>query len=185
MAATLPINPVSFKKGDFIKNKQQHGSFAIFEGRDVTPSTYVTRHYSLALYYNPKKYMLQENGSWDYSPTLEVSTPSEPCKTDVDTMREDYWWGPCSDSEVMTAMQILYDNGYIYDPDTMTLTDRVSGKVIRQLADPTPSYNGEKIKPITKGLRHSLHSCIHFKAARTSYNSGNNYYHDQYYPHWD
>lgn len=166
---TVPIKSKIFKKGDFIKNKQRNGSFAIFEGKDSTSANYAIKHYSLALYYEPKKYTCLGDGVWGYVPSLEVSTPSNGCATDVDTDKEDYWWGLCTEEEISAALQIIYDNGYIYDRDAMTIINRKNGKTVRRLTTPQPSYKGEIIKPITIILKKALHSCIHFK--RSSYSS--------------
>ena len=85
-----------FNAGDFLKRDSKHGSFMIYEGQNISDSSY--KKMTLLCYFDPEKYMMTSMG-YHQVPNLEVSKKGKRCSETIDTEKEDYWVKVCSPKE--------------------------------------------------------------------------------------
>lgn len=162
-----------FEKGDFLKYDNKPGSFAIFEGIDLMPTYQYTKKYSVVVFFDPSKYCENENGcGWGTRPYLEVVKPNKPCEKTLDTLEEDYFWKVCTPREKEMALATLEEYGYEWDEENLELIEQTSGKVVYKIIVPKLEYNGDIIKPISKGNKKQLKNYV---LSKNTYSYGNNY----------
>jgi hypothetical protein len=139
-----------FSRGDFLKKNNKKGSFMIYEGNNISDSSY--KRMTLVCIYDPEKYMMGSLG-YEQKPHLEVGTTSKPCLETIDTEQEDYWISICTDNEKEQAIDILAKYGYYWNAESMELIKIETGEVIRKLVIPDNTYHGEVIKPTSDKFR--------------------------------
>ncbi len=153
-----------FKRGDFIKYKVYNDNitFGIFEGNDVSFSEW-SKKYSLALYYESKKYCQDPEPSrgWDYREVLDTSNNTKHCAKVIDTLVEDSWWSLCDEKEKKNAIATLERLHYHWDEKNLTLTSTETNEVVYKIHIPQPpSYNGEVVKPTACDLKTKLKHAV-------------------------
>ena len=139
-----------FKQGDFLKKNNKEGSFMIYEGNNMSETTY--KKMTLICCYDPEKYMMTSAG-YSHVPHLEVATPTKRCEETIDTEQEDYWISICSDEERMRAERILLRYGYEWDAESLSLVDVETGEVVKKIVIPDNTYYGQIIKPISDAFK--------------------------------
>lgn len=173
----------TFNKGDFLKYTSYSATgadvfrFGIFEGIDLEPSYQYTKKYSLAVFYDGRKYCQEKDGSgWDYRAVLEVTKNGKYCEKTIDTLCEDTWWAICTPEEKERAIRILALYGYEWNEELMSLIDTNTGEVVHKIIVPKLEYKGDTIKPIREDLKNKLkHSVI----SKNTY-TASPYYHNRY-----
>lgn len=148
----------AFKQGDFLKKNNKEGSFMIYEGNNVSETTY--KKMTLVCCYDPEKYMMTSAG-YSHVPNLEVSKNGKRCDETIDTEQEDYWISICSEEERLRAERILLKYGYEWDAENLLLIDTETGEVVKKITIPDNTYYGQIIKPISDAFKAILKSfCI-------------------------
>jgi hypothetical protein len=142
-----------FEKGSFIKRKTKEGGFMIFEGNDVSTSSF--KQYTTLCEYDPYKYKMTSIG-YDHVPNLEIATRTMKCDVTVDTDCEDYWIVLCTEEEKKRAIQILSSYGYYWDEENLCMIDKETGEVIKKIITPDNTYYGQIIKPISEAFKAML-----------------------------
>ena len=135
-----------FNKGDFLTKNNKKGSFMIYEGNNLSDTSY--KRMTLVCYYDPEKFEMGAIG-YEQKPSLEVATKYKACTTTIDTEEEDYWIHICSDQEREEAMNVLAKYGLYWDEQGQQLVHMETGEVIRKITTPDNKYYGQVIKPIT------------------------------------
>ena len=163
-----------FNRGDFLKKDSKKGSFMIYEGNNLSDTSY--KKMTLICYYDPEKYVLGPVG-YETKPSLEIASNEKPCVTTIDTEQEDFWIKKCSEKEKQDALAILRDKYKLeWIEETLTLVDMETGDIIRKVAIPDNSYYGQVIHPITDGFKDLLKEAT-IKKLTPSYSSSNYEYH--------
>ena len=145
-----------FIPGDFITNSNKPGSFAIFEGIESESISSTYKKYSVIAYYDPRKYMELPDGSWGSIPNMDVATSTTRCDQLVDGDSDSFWWSVCTPQEKERALGILEDYGYYWNEDLLSIIDKKTGEIVRNIIQPKIEYNGETVKPISKKLKNLL-----------------------------
>lgn len=165
-----------FTQGDFLRKKNKKGSFMIYEGNNISESSY--KRMTLICIYDPEKFVMGDMG-YEQKPTLEVANKQKPCTETIDTEEEDYWVAICTPEEKEEALNILSEYGLYWNEETLELTDMTTGEVVRKITVPDNTYHGEVIKPTTNKFRELARKYCSSKLV-PSYNS-QNHYPDYYY----
>jgi hypothetical protein len=170
------------KPGDFIKRNNKDGSFMIFEGKNISETTY--KRLTLVCEYDPEKYMMTEAG-YSHVPHLDMGTPTKRCEATIDTEREDYWISLCSDEERLRAERILLRYGYEWDAENLRMIDLETGEIVKKIITPDDTYYGQIIKPISDAFKAMLKRFCITKNKPTyspqyGYNGGGEYGWDGY-----
>lgn len=177
----------SFKKGDFITNKNKPGSFAIFEGIEAESYTTVKK-YSVIACYDPSKYKQLSNGRYACVPYLDVATRTERCEQTVDGDTSSYWWRLCSDKEKKMAIKLLEDYGFGWDAESKSIVKKDTGEIVRTIIEPKIEYNGQIVKPISRRLKELLRKvCNDITKKKYAYSYSHNDYYNEFwgYDCWD
>ena len=170
----------TFKKGDFITFDNKPGSFVIFEGIDISTTSY--KKLSVIANYDPSKYRQHEDGTYRTSPFLEVATKFTRCEKTVDEEKETYWVRLCTEAEKGKALEKLAEYGYGWDEENLAITNKNTGELIRKVVEPKVEYHGEIIRPITEKFKKLLRLfCVESNKKKYSY-SGTGYPYGRY---WD
>lgn len=140
----------AFRRGDFLTKNNKKGSFMIYEGNNLSESTY--KRMTLVCLYDPEKYVMGDVG-YETKPYLEVASINKPCTETVDTEQEDYWISICTDIQKQEALNILAKYGYYWKEDTLELVDMRTGELIRKVIIPDDKYYGQIIKPSSKKFK--------------------------------
>ena len=170
---------IKFERGDFLKKDNKKGSFMIYEGNNISETSY--KKMTLLCAFDPEKYMLR-NGTYDKVPFLEVGTKAKPCAETITSDEEDFWVKKCSESEKQAALKVLREHGYVWIEKTFELVDVETGEVVRKIVIPDETYHGEiihsngnKFKDIIKDW------CTSKIPPKTIYTYPRNYDDDYYY----
>jgi hypothetical protein len=131
-----------FKIGDFLKKDNKKGSFMIYEGKNISDSSY--KKMTLLCVYDPEKYM-PHDGLYDKQPYLEVGTKTKPCSETINTEEEDFWVKKCTEKEKQEALELLKEYGYVWLEETLELIDMETGELVRKIVVPDNKYHGELI----------------------------------------
>ena len=138
----------TFKRGDFLTYGNSIGSFYIYGG-DIVDDPYVysrySKKYSLLLSFEPRKYMKNANGDWDWGEYFRVNDDERTINTD----KEDFWYRLCTKDEKETALKIMNEHGYTWDEETLSVISIVTGEIIASAKEAEIIYYGDRIKPIT------------------------------------
>ena len=170
-----------FKKGDFITYNNKPGSFSIFEGIDLSTSSY--KRFSVIVDYDPNKYRKHDDGEYKSSPFFEVATKTTRCDKTVDEGYETYWVRVCTDAEKERAIDIMQQYGYYWNEDLLAVINKETGEIIRKVVNPKLEYHGEIIRPITKRLKKLLRIfCVENNKKKYS---ATTYYYNPYYSYYD
>ena len=170
------------KPGDFIKRNNKDGCFMIFEGKNISESTY--KRLTLVCEYDPEKYMMTDAG-YSHVPHLDMSTTAKRCEATIDTEREDYWISLCSEEEKLRAERILLRYGYEWDAENLRMIDLETGEIVKKIITPDDTYYGQIIKPISDAFKAMLKRFCITKNKPTyspqyGYNGGSEYGWDGY-----
>ena len=168
----------TLKPGDFIKRDNKKGSFMIYEGNDISESTY-TKKFTLIASYDPEKYMMTSIG-YDHVPHLDVACSTRRCAETIDTDKEDFWISLCNPIEKADAISILEDYGYHWDEEKLEMIDLQTGEIIKKITVPDNTYYGQVIKPITDAFKDILKRFCLDKSKPTT-----PYYSQHYNQDWD
>jgi flagellar basal body rod protein FlgC len=171
MATIIGINNISsdnkFKPGDFITFTNKEGSFAIYEGVDVSTSTF--KKLTTILSYDPSKYMQTDEG-YKMIPHMEVSTKLSNCEKTIDSNESNYWTRKCNEDEIKKALEIMKEYGYAWDKDNLSVVNSDTGSVIAKIHIPKIEYKGQIIKPTSFKLKQLLKMfCTQKNKKTTSY----------------
>lgn len=166
-----------FEAGDFLKKDNKKGSFMIYEGNNISETSY--KRMTLICYYDPEKMVMGAVG-YEQKPTLEVATKDKPCETTIDTEVEDYWVKICSEEEKAEALKVLSKYGLMWNDVTMELIDSKSGEVIRKIKTPDNTYYGQTIHPKTSKFKDIIKRYCYSKLKTPTYP-----YHNPYYNEYD
>ena len=139
-----------FNPGDFIKRNSKKGSFMIYEGNNISDTSY--KKLTVVCEYDPEKYMMTSTG-YDHVPNLEVGTTTKRCSCTIDTDKEDYWLSICTPEERAKAERILFHYGYEWDDEEKCMIDITSGEVVKRIVTPDNNYYGQIIKPISDAFK--------------------------------
>ena len=174
----------AFKKGDFITYDNKPGSFVIYEGIDMSTTSY--KKLSVIANYDPSKYRKHDDGEYRNSPFLEVATSSTRCEKTLDDDKETYWIHICTPEQKEIAIKTLADYGYLWDDETLSLVDKNTGEIIRKVVTPKIKYDGQIIRPITEKLKKLLKMfCVETNRRKYNYQTnpyqGGRYWDDDYY----
>lgn len=154
-----------FKPGDFIKRNNKCGSFVIFEGNNISESSY--KRLTVVCEYDPEKYKMTDAG-YAYVPVLDMGTNAKRCDTTIDTEKEDYWYSLCSDAERERAERILLRYGYEWDAENLRMIDITTGEIVKTIKLPDEKYYGQIIKPMSDAFKEMIKkSC--YKESKPSY----------------
>jgi hypothetical protein len=163
-----------FERGDFLRKDTKKGSFMIFEGNNVSDTSY--KRLSLVCYYNPEEFQMGAIG-YESKPKLEIATKLAPCPTTVDTDEEDFWIKKCSPNEKAAALEILKQHGLFWNEETLELVDIETGEVVRRVIVPDNKYYGQIIHPISEKFKELIKKWVISKL-KPIYNYNQNYYDD-------
>lgn len=139
--------------GDFIKRKNKDGCFMIFEGNNISETSY--KRLTLICEYDPEKYMMTSAG-YDHVPNLDMATATKRCSVTIDTDKEDYWIGLCNEAEKRRAEKILLRYGYEWDAENLRMIDITTGEIVKKITTPDNTYYGQIIKPISDAFKAML-----------------------------
>jgi len=145
-----------FKPGDFLTKFNKKGSFMIYEGNDLSQSTY--KRITVVCSYDPEKYVMGDMG-YEQKPELMVGSPTKACSDTLDTDREDYWIHFCTEQEKAQAIEILKKYHLAWNAETLELVDIDTGEVVRKVTLPDNKYYGQVIKPISEDLKSLIKKC--------------------------
>lgn len=164
-----------FERGDFLTKKNKKGSFMIYEGNNLSDSTY--KKMSLICMYDPEKYVMGQVG-YEQKPHLEVGEKNKPCSETIDTEEEDFWIEICSDAQKEEAMNILAKYGFYWNADTLELINIETGEIVRKVVIPDNKYYGQVIHPIGNDIKNILKKyCLNKnKTISYGYDGYNDYY---------
>ena len=165
-----------FNKGDFLRKDNKKGSFMIYEGNNISSTSY--KRMTLVCFYDPEAFTMGPIG-YENKPKLELSTSSKPCETTIDTEEEDFWIKKCSPLEREEAERILAKYGLIWNEDSLELIDIASGEVVKKIIVPDDTYYGQIIRPITEKFKELLHKWV-FKKMKAEYSYSSQYPYDYY-----
>lgn len=185
MAKIIGINEIDnmmstdkkFKPGDFITFSNKKDSFAIYEGNDVSTSTY--KKLTTLLSYDPSKYTQTEEG-YIMIPNMDVSTKSKRCERTVETDEDTYWTRKCTAEEIEAALGIMREYGYLWDEKNLAVVAVGSGEVITKVYIPKIEYNGQILKPMTEKFKKLLKLFCLEKNKKVEYS-----YPSPYSRYWD
>lgn len=170
-----------FKPGDFIKRNNKNGCFMIYEGNNISETTY--KRLTVVCEYDPEKYMMTDAG-YSHVPNLEVSTPTKRCTTTVDTEKEDYWIQLCTTEERLRAEQVLLKYGYEWDAENLCMVDLNTGEIVKKITVPDNTYYGQIIKPISNAFKAMLKKFC-FEKNKSSYSASGYGGYGSYGDCWD
>ena len=180
-------NDNKFKPGDFVSFSNKPGSFAIYEGIDLSVTTY--KKISVLLYYDPSKYTPSESGGYVMKPFLEMSTKNSMCEKTLDSDEPSYWIRRCNQFEIEDALKVLHENNIIWDEENLSLLNAETGEVLTKIHVPKAEYNGQIIKPMSLKFKKLLKVFCRNKNPKTSSYSYNNYWNRYsecgYEDYWD
>lgn len=142
-----------FKPGDFITFSNKSGAFAIYEGVDISTTTY--KKLTAILTYDPAKYTQTTEG-YKMIPFMETSTKTKCCEKTIDTDESCYWTRKCTDEEVEEAIEVMRKYGYLWDEENLAVVAMDSGDIITQVRLPKLEYKGQIIKPMTDKFKKLL-----------------------------
>jgi hypothetical protein len=162
-----------FKRGDFLRKDNKKGSFMIYEGNNLSDTSY--KRMTVICYYDPEAFQMGPIG-YEPKPKLEVATKLHPCSITVDTEEEDFWVKVCSPAEKQAAIDVLKKHGLFWNEETLELVDIESGEIVRKVIIPDNKYYGEIIRPISKKFKELIKKWV-INKLRPSYQS----YYDDYY----
>ena len=165
-----------FERGEFLRKDSKKGSFMIFEGNNLSDSSY--KRLSLICYYDPECFQMGAIG-YESKPKLEIATKAAPCTTTIDTEEEDFWVKRCSPNEKAAALEVLKQHGLYWNEETFELVDIETGEVVRRLIIPDNTYHGEIIKPISERFKELIKKWVISKL-KPSYYHNPNYNYDYY-----
>ena len=157
-----------FQKGDFLKKNQKKGSFMIYEGDNLSETTY--KKMSLVLFFDPEAFEQNDDGVYEHVPKLYLGDKYKPSSETIDTEKEDYWISPCTEEEIQRALEKLKEYGLQWNEETFELTKIENGEVVRKIVMPDNTYDGHTIIPSNKtfiGL--ALDYCKSKSKTTTSY----------------
>jgi hypothetical protein len=168
-------NNYKFKPGDFVTFSNKSDSFAIYEGVDLSVSSY--KKLSVLLYYDPNKYTQTEEG-YVMRPFLEYSNKGQVCEKTLDTDEPSYWTRRCNTEEYKEAMEVLHNHGLIWDEENLAVLNAETGEVVTKICAPKLEYKGQIIKPMSSKFKKLLKFFCLSKNPKTTYNYSN--YWDRY-----
>jgi hypothetical protein len=164
-----------FERGEFLKKDTKKGSFMIYEGNNISESTY--KRMTVICYYDPESFQMGPIG-YESKPKLEIATKLAPCPTTVDTEEEDFWIKICTPKEKEEALEVLKKHGLFWNETTLELVDIESGEIIRRIIVPDNTYYGQIIKPISEKFKALLKKWVIKKLAPAYPNYNYDYYDD-------
>ena len=171
-----------FNAGDFLKRDSKRGSFMIYEGENISDSSY--KKMTLLCYFDPEKYMMTPMG-YHQVPNLEVSKRGKRCSETIDTEKEDYWVKVCSPKEKEEALKVLEEYGYEWNEELMALIDIATGAVVCKITKPDNTYYGQIIRPISEAFKALLKKfCLDKNSPAIPVHYGTSCY-DDYYDGYD
>ena len=176
----VDINSTSgkkFKPGDFITFSNKEGSFAIYEGVDISTSS--LKKLTSILSYDPSKYVKTEEG-YKTCPFLEISSKTKNCEKTIDTDESSYWVRKCNAEEIERAIKIMKDYGYIWDEENLSVLYASSGSVATKIRIPKIEYNGQIIKATPDKLKALLKVFCKEKSKKQNYSYGGTAFWDMY-----
>ena len=170
-------NSNKFKPGDFVTFSNKKGAFAIYEGVDISTSSY--KKLTVILAYDPSKYTQTEEG-YKMIPTMETSTKHATCEKTLDTDESCYWTRKCTAEEIEEALEVMRNYGYLWDEENLAVVAIDSGDIITKVCLPKVEYKGQIIKPMTEKFKKLLRLFCLEKNKKVTYS-----YPDNYSRYWD
>lgn len=170
-------NKFKFQPGDFVTFSNKPGSFAIYEGVDLSVSSY--KKLSVLLYYDPSKYTQTEEG-YVMRPFLEYSNKGQMCEKTLETDEPSYWTRRCNAVELEEALGILHNHGLIWDEENLAVVDAETGEIKTKTHMPKIEYKGQIIKPMSLKFKKLLKLFCLSKNPKYSYNYSNDNYWGRY-----
>lgn len=142
-----------FKVGDFIKRNNKQGCFMIYEGNNISDTSY--KRLTCLCEYDPEKYMMTDAG-YAHVPHLDIGTATKRCATTIDTEKEDYWITLCTEEEKRRAERVLLKYNLEWDEENLALVDIETGEIVKKIVTPDNNYYGQIIKPISETFKAML-----------------------------
>ena len=165
-----------FERGDFLKKDTKKGSFMIYEGNNISDTSY--KKMTVICYYDPESFQMGPIG-YEPRPKLEVGTKIHPCTITLDTEEEDFWIKACTPNEKAAAIEVLKRHGLFWNEETLELVDIESGEVVRRVIIPDDKYYGEIIRPISEKFKELIKKWVISKL-RPCYPTHTYDYYDDY-----
>lgn len=156
----------SFKVGDFIKRNNKQGCFMIYEGNNISDTSY--KRLTCLCEYDPEKYMMTDSG-YAHVPNLDIGTATKRCATTIDTDKEDYWITLCTEEEKRRAERVLLKYNLEWDEENLALVDIETGEIVKKIVTPDNTYYGQIIKPISEAFKAMLKKFCDSKNKVSSY----------------
>jgi hypothetical protein len=165
-----------FERGDFLKKDTKKGSFMIYEGNNISDTSY--KKMTVICYYDPESFQMGPIG-YEPRPKLEIGTKIHPCTMTLDTEEEDFWIKACTPNEKAAAIEVLKRHGLFWNEETLELVDIESGEVVRRVIIPDNKYYGEIIRPISEKFKELIKKWVISKL-RPCYPTHTYDYYDDY-----
>lgn len=157
------MNGDRFERGDFLRKDSKKGSFMIYEGNNLSETTY--KRMTVICFYDPDKMVMGAIG-YENKPHLEIATPTKPCDT-IDTEAEDYWIKKCSEEEKLEALRVLRTYNLFWDEANLALVDTNTGEIVKKIFVPDNTYYGQIIRPISEKFKELLKKWVFSKFKTT------------------
>lgn len=155
-----------FKPGDFVKRNNKAGGFVIFEGNNISESSY--KRLTVVCEYDPEKYKMTDAG-YAYVPVLDMGTNKKRCETTIDTEKEDYWYSLCNEAEKDRAEKVLFKYGYEWDAENLRMIDITTGEIVKSIKLPDNTYYGQIIKPMSDAFKEIIKKSCYKKSEPSHY----------------